>query len=29
MQYYEQIRLGEIFCSETDAIAAGYRRSKV
>tara|TARA_R100001129_G_scaffold185623_1_gene174405 strand:- start:1236 stop:1910 length:675 start_codon:yes stop_codon:yes gene_type:complete len=29
MQYYEQTRPEEIFCSEADAIAAGYRRSKV
>lgn len=29
MQYYEQTRPEEIFCSETDAVAAGYRRSKV
>ena len=29
MQYCEQTRPEEIFCSEADAIAAGYRRSKV
>ena len=29
MQYYEQTRPEEIFCSEADAIAAGYRRLKV
>lgn len=29
MQYYEQTRAEEIFCSEADAIAAGYRRSRV
>ena len=29
MQYYEKTRPEEIFCSEADAIAAGYRRSKV
>lgn len=29
MQFYEQTRPEEIFCSETDAVAAGYRRSKV
>ncbi|MEO1920820.1 MAG: thermonuclease family protein [Sphingomonadaceae bacterium] len=27
-QYYEQTRPEEIFCSETEAQAAGYRRSK-
>nr|WP_247714406.1 thermonuclease family protein [Qipengyuania aerophila] len=29
MQYYEQTRPEEIFCSESEAIAAGYRRSTV
>lgn len=29
MQYYEQTRPEEIFCSEAEAIAAGYRRSRV
>lgn len=29
MQYYEQTRPEEIFCSEAAAIAAGYRRSKI
>ena len=29
MQYYDQTRPEEIFCSEADARAAGYRRSKV
>lgn len=29
MQYYDQTRPEELFCSEAEAIAAGYRRSKV
>lgn len=29
MQYYDATRPEEIFCSEADAVAAGYRRSKV
>jgi endonuclease YncB( thermonuclease family) len=29
MQYYEETRAEEIFCSETEARAAGYRRSKI
>lgn len=29
MQYYDATRPEEIFCSEAEAVAAGYRRSKV
>ena len=29
MQYYDQTRPEALFCSEAEAIAAGYRRSKV
>ncbi len=29
MQYYSQTRAEEMFCSESDAQAAGYRRAKV
>lgn len=29
MPYYEQTRAEEVFCSEADARAAGYRRAKV
>lgn len=28
MPYYEQTRAEEMFCSEADAVAAGYRRSR-
>ena len=29
MPYYEQTRAEAMFCSEEDAIAAGYRRARV